>query len=199
MWGKSAVKEIEIPGIIDDYNHWMLGVDKADQFVAYYRPNLRCRRVWMPLLFHGLDVLRVNAFVAASRLGWKSTATKASHKDFIAGFVKALLARATTYETRITRRGHANASALPEFARKRQQTSTKNPTLPDDRLLGDLREHIKVDASKQRACRMCAYLLQKAKLNRQVPFPKVRRPAKICIYCNVHLCNEHFDDYHRIR
>jgi hypothetical protein len=49
VWGSEAVRNITIPKVIDDYNHWMCGVDKADQLIAYYRPNLRCRRTWMPL------------------------------------------------------------------------------------------------------------------------------------------------------
>jgi len=30
--------------LIDDYNHWMGGVDVVDQQVSYYHPNLCCRR-----------------------------------------------------------------------------------------------------------------------------------------------------------
>jgi len=73
VWGEKAVVDVHIPQIIDDYNHWMLGVDKADQFIAYYRPNLQCWRVWMPLLFHCFDVARVNSYIAASQLGWEPT------------------------------------------------------------------------------------------------------------------------------
>ena len=40
VWGRNAVKEIEIPKVIDNYNHWMLGVDKSDQYIAYYRPAI---------------------------------------------------------------------------------------------------------------------------------------------------------------
>ena len=41
VWGSRGVTEIEIPGVIDDYNHWMGGVDKADQLIAHCRPSLR--------------------------------------------------------------------------------------------------------------------------------------------------------------
>ena len=52
VWGDNHTRDVFIPGIIDDYNHWMLGVDKSDQYIAYYRPNLcgsplRC--VWTPI------------------------------------------------------------------------------------------------------------------------------------------------------
>ena len=48
---------VEIPKVIDDYNHWMLGVDLADQLISYYRPRLRCRRNWMPIMFHMFDCI----------------------------------------------------------------------------------------------------------------------------------------------
>ena len=36
VWGNDPVKRIIIPKPIDDCNHWMCGVDKADQLIAYY-------------------------------------------------------------------------------------------------------------------------------------------------------------------
>ena len=45
IWGDEARKNIKIPGIVDDYNHWMLGVDVADQLISSLRPKLRCRHV----------------------------------------------------------------------------------------------------------------------------------------------------------
>ena len=36
VWGEDHTKKIRIPGIVDDYNHWMLGVDVADQLFASY-------------------------------------------------------------------------------------------------------------------------------------------------------------------
>jgi len=154
VWGQRAVVDVHIPKIIDDYNHWMLGVDKADQFIAYYRPNLRCRRVWMPLLFHGFDVARVNSYIAASHLGWKSKIrggiSNGAHKEFITGYVKAFLARATTFETRQSRRlSKESETPSPPFKRKRVRLSTKNPQLPDHRFWGDAADHIKTEAPSQ--------------------------------------------------
>ena len=34
----------DISTLINNYNHWMLGVDLVDQLIAYYRPKIRCRR-----------------------------------------------------------------------------------------------------------------------------------------------------------
>jgi len=44
VWGDSSTTNIFIPTLIDDYNHWMGGVDLTNQMIAYYHPNLRCRR-----------------------------------------------------------------------------------------------------------------------------------------------------------
>ena len=35
-WEEDHTKTIAIPQIIDNYNHWMIGTDVADQFIAYY-------------------------------------------------------------------------------------------------------------------------------------------------------------------
>jgi hypothetical protein len=57
FWREAAVRMIDIPGCIDDYNHWMLGVDVSDQYIAYYHPAVKCYRTWMPIMFHCLDCL----------------------------------------------------------------------------------------------------------------------------------------------
>lgn len=54
VWKDRSSVKITIPQVIDDYNHWMLGVDLADQYMAYYSPNLRYRRTWMPLMGQAL-------------------------------------------------------------------------------------------------------------------------------------------------
>ena len=59
VWGDKGEREIEIPGVIDDYNFNMLGVEKSDQLIAYYRTNVRCSRYWMALMFHCLDIIRI--------------------------------------------------------------------------------------------------------------------------------------------
>ena len=43
VWGNKHRRKISIPVIINDYNHWMNGVDIADQLIANYRPKLRCK------------------------------------------------------------------------------------------------------------------------------------------------------------
>lgn len=94
VWGDDHVKEIEIPYMIDDYNHWMLGVDKSDQYISYYRPELRCQRYWMPIMFHCLDIIRVNAFIVCREV----SGVKIGHKEFVIALINALLGREATVE-----------------------------------------------------------------------------------------------------
>ena len=95
VWGDEHRKDIAIPLVIDDYNHWMLGVDVADQLIAYYHFAMRCRRTWMPIMFHCLDVLRINGYIALK--GIKDAypgADKNGHKTFLFELIQALIKRA---------------------------------------------------------------------------------------------------------
>jgi hypothetical protein len=89
VWGQEYEKVVTIPKVIDDYNHW-LGVDRSDQLISYYRPDLRCRRTWIPLFLQGLMIVQVNAFIVFKQL---KNAPKTSHKDFLLQFVFALMQR----------------------------------------------------------------------------------------------------------
>ena len=62
VWGKDGVKEIYIPVLINDYNHWMGGVDLIDQWIAYYDPKMRCICTWLPIFIQILSLVRNNAF-----------------------------------------------------------------------------------------------------------------------------------------
>ena len=67
----------------------MGGVDKADQLIASYEINLRCRRTWMPIFFRCFDVIRVNSYVLA-----KKRKMFTDQKDFILMWIDALSTRA---------------------------------------------------------------------------------------------------------
>jgi Transposase IS4 len=65
LFGDDGQKILEIPRMIDDYNHHMGGVDTADQLRSYNSTQLRARRNWMPLFFWLLDIALVNSFILA--------------------------------------------------------------------------------------------------------------------------------------
>lgn len=58
VWGRNARALIPIPVLVKDYNHFMLTVDKADQLIGYYDAKVRCRRTWLPMFLHALQVAR---------------------------------------------------------------------------------------------------------------------------------------------
>ena len=63
VWGLNGKTEVFIPKLIDDYNHWMGGVDLVDQHIAYYHPNVRYRRNWLPIFIQLLSIIRTNLFI----------------------------------------------------------------------------------------------------------------------------------------
>jgi Transposase IS4 len=198
VWGSEWVKDITIPGIIDDYNHWMGGVDKADQLIAYYRPNMRCVRTWMPIFLHCLDIIRVNSYIIC-----KSKCPKLNHKAFLEQWIIALNQRAATADYQLTRRSIAALTSPPSAAKKpkRRRISHKNPVLPERRTQGKREEHICVvvdGKGKQKNCAMCSYVRAVAKLEGEdeEDLPGISRPARKCLFCDVHLCSVHFSEYH---
>jgi len=193
VWGPDQpTRLIKIPKMIDDYNHWMGGVDKADQLIAYYRPELRCRRVWMPIFLHCLDIMRVNSYVIS-----KSINKKGNQKDFICEFICALNDRALSdaYNGKSTR-GTRTATATVTPPTKRRRTS-KQSELPLMRFSGCVAEHVACFATgKQKACIHCAHKRMKSKEDDGTTNMKVSYVKRKCSYCDVYLCKDCFVAYH---
>ena len=63
VWSEDGAKEIYIPLIIDDYNHWMGGVDLSDNIMACYHLNLRSRRNWISTFLKIVSILCNNLYV----------------------------------------------------------------------------------------------------------------------------------------
>ena len=68
MWKRFGVTR-ELPKSrflpwIDDYNHWMGGVDVADQQTLYYHPcKLVCYKNWIPIFIQLLSIIHNNAYI----------------------------------------------------------------------------------------------------------------------------------------
>ena len=61
LWGDAPYKNLRIPVAIDDYNHYMGGVDQADQARSYYTRHTRQYRTWKPLFIFLLQTSLSNA------------------------------------------------------------------------------------------------------------------------------------------
>ena len=51
VFGPEFKKKLKILKVIDDYNHYMNGVDIADQLRSYYSTQKVAQRNWMPFFF----------------------------------------------------------------------------------------------------------------------------------------------------
>jgi Transposase IS4 len=90
VFGDEAFKWLYIPRAIDDYNHYMNGVDRSNQlrknFTAH-RPYER--RIWRPLWYYILDICAVNSYLI-----WKGDSTdqaKRGQRRYRESLINALL------------------------------------------------------------------------------------------------------------
>lgn len=193
VWGDEYVKDIEIPTIVVNYNHWKVGVDVFDQYLAYLMCDLRCRRTWIPMMIQGLMTMKVNSYRAHVYIATKPT----GHKNFTLMWIRCLMRRAVKL-VRQTRESlvHAKETASPV---KRYRMSSKNPQLPAVRLSAAL-THVPVIAERQGKCLYCRYLYLCAKIENPDAPPKtwgiIRQPKRKCIGCGYHLCSDCFPRYH---
>ena len=95
IWDDQHRKQLMIPQITNDYNHWMLGVDVVDQLIAYYRPKIWCRHTWVPIFLHCLDILRVILYVLYTETAYNHVDVDKdkvrNHKHFSIEFVNSLI------------------------------------------------------------------------------------------------------------
>ena len=62
IFGEESTKELLIPRFIDDYNHYMGGVDLANQYRESYETHRATLRNWWPIFYWLIDVACVNAY-----------------------------------------------------------------------------------------------------------------------------------------
>ena len=61
-FGEDPFKLVQIPCFINDYNHYMGGVDLANQFRESYETHRATLRNWWPLFYWLIDVACINAY-----------------------------------------------------------------------------------------------------------------------------------------
>jgi hypothetical protein len=72
--------DVPVPIIIEQYNKFMGGIDKSDQYLQYHSSLRRTIRSWKTLFYHMLDVAVINSMViynwASMNLGGKPISEK---------------------------------------------------------------------------------------------------------------------------
>ena len=84
-FGDQAVKDLFIPEFIDLYNHFMGGVDQADQLRSYYNTQRVHWKTWRPLFHFLLDTAITNAYKIAyctAERPWGNSWTCSTHMSF---------------------------------------------------------------------------------------------------------------------
>jgi len=197
VWGDQFIAPIQVPRVINDYNYWMKGVDLADQLIAYYRPEVRCRRTWTPLMLHCFNGYRINSDTAQkTHLGAESV----NHKRFLCLWIDTLVQRANRIHGARTRY-NMTAHPLDSTSIKpiKRRLSRKRLQLPSERLSPCTNPtHVPTPCTRQGKCRYCSYKRMCMKKEGATTLPKVSKPKFICHSCKVHLClHPCFELYHK--
>ena len=68
-WHKTKKEYVDIkcPNTIKEYHESMGGVDLADMMISLYRTKIKTRRWYLTVLFHCLDIAKVNAWLLYRR------------------------------------------------------------------------------------------------------------------------------------
>ena len=85
---EQGTQTIQKPTVIEKYNTYMGGVDKADQLVTYYGYPHFSKKWWKRVFFHLLDTTIVNAYILYKQ---SSTTNKLSHMDFQLAIAQSLI------------------------------------------------------------------------------------------------------------
>ena len=85
VFGNAVVKDLPIPNYIDMYNHFMNGVDVADQLRSYYNTQKSHWKSWKALWHFLLDTTITNAYLQAHSTPnrpWAEHWTHWTHRSF---------------------------------------------------------------------------------------------------------------------
>jgi hypothetical protein len=177
VFGDNSKKELPIPKIIDDYNHFMGGVDIADQYRSSYIIQFPVQRIWVPLFFWLLDTSIINSYLIYKiRYG-----KKANHKNFRLSIVLDLIKEAIKNQSAKETRSKGKGKKVQNLAEK--SYITKNFELLPDRLAEA--KHLPVYNNNNLSCEYCKIL---NKLKGQAAKKSPSKTHFSCSFCNVRLC-----------
>lgn len=144
LFADQAMKVLEVPKSIDDYNHHMNGVDIFDQFAASYAIfPARQYKTWHPLWYYLLSVVLTNSYLLSDIFQKRHYKKRhgSQHRDFLMLLGKALITRSDD-KAKHPRRDKPKFTIYCDVA-------THNNDTPHGEL---------VRASKRGYCRICLAL-----------------------------------------
>lgn len=177
VFGNDPKKELEIPIFIDDYNHFMGGVDIANQYREAYETHRPTCRNWWPLFYWLIDVSVINSYrlycLHMTDMGRKAL----SHVQF----------RTELYCYLFGFSVNAKVQRLQLNLGTKRLFSSNVPHI-----------HERVRRPRIRDCEWCSYLLRYTRFMGGQETPR-RRSNYGCRFCEVTLCdnNECWTRFHR--
>lgn len=99
-WDRSNKKHIDVncPSVIQEYNKSMGGVDLADMLISLYRTSFKTKRWYIKILFHLVDIAKVNAWLIYRRHCDQLKVAKRSQMSLLQ-FTSGIASGLTTAET----------------------------------------------------------------------------------------------------
>jgi hypothetical protein len=176
-FGENQQLEMPIPECVDDYNHFMGGVDRADQLRCYYDCQQTSRRTWWPILFWALDTMVTNAYIIFCDV---EGVPKLSHKEF-----RLQCAWPLIYSGPAPKVSTSNRPAA-----RNVKSSTE---LPLERL--EPHGHLPVHSETKKACWLCRWKRRDEGASKNLP-----QTRWTCKKCEISLClsgeRNCFEEYH---
>ena len=80
--GNSHTTDVPIPVSIQQYNRFMGGVDKSDQYLSYHNVNRKTDKYWKTPFFHLVDIALTNAFLLYNWLRMQAGLKRISENVF---------------------------------------------------------------------------------------------------------------------
>ena len=176
------VRPLPVPKMVDDYNHFMNGVDIADQLRARFSTQLQSSRTWMPMFYYLLDTAIGNAYILSKhhRKSKEFKYVRGTHRAFREALIDELLVQ---YKIEPTRK-YANGRHLPvcRLDRPRAIHETAKTTY----------------CGRCHFCRFRKDMLEKRLgIIGGVGFNKnVQQTQVMCQHCQVYLCKKCFTLFH---
>jgi hypothetical protein len=164
-FGSEHIKDLQIPSFIDDYNHYMGGVDLANQFREVYETHKPILRTWWPLFYWLIDIVCINA---CRLYQLHSDGRHLTHLQFRIELYCKLLSYSKQAKLQSLRVGLGGKRVFnPDF------------------------QHLHYwEKRPKETCAWCSYQLRCQKALGRVVEGRAKRITGGCVFCNVHLCKE---------
>eukprot|EP00794_Sanderia_malayensis_P000928 gene928-235_t len=150
--------QVECPNVVKRYNKSMRGIDLADMLIALYRMRIKTKRWYLSLIFHSVDIAKVNAWLLYGRYANQLKIPKAKRLSLL-GFISEISQSLIKAE---------KASPAPRFAGRppkrsmicEEETRAKRGCVPKVALLDidsrfDQYGHWPEHKEKKNMCRHC--------------------------------------------